>query len=125
MWSILYNFFKMKNNKTDYRKENIRGTIKEIMRTRGLRSISMANYFKWLGQKNITGVHSLKLNLEDGYLYMYGFKENPNDIRAGERLNDISIETYENVFNAVSELMKIESEIPCKIRKNITVKVNR
>ena len=48
-------FMKKKNVKVNasYEKYQLRGAIKEIMRNYGLRTISLANYNKWLGNTTV------------------------------------------------------------------------
>lgn len=47
--------------KNDYRKFQIRGAIKEIMRNYGLRTISLKNYRDFLNTELVTdNVHSVK-----------------------------------------------------------------
>ena len=120
----IYSFFKNKINmkRTNYQKELYRGTIKQIMKVRGLRAISLENYNKWLGKKNQTGVHSLKLDIQDGYINIYGYKPNG---RCGIAINDASAELYEGVYNEVNEILNKENEIPTKVRRNILVRLSR
>ena len=62
---------------TNYQKEEYRGTIKQIMKVRGLRTISLANYNDWAGKKNdyANGIHSFKIDIQDGYVNAYGFSK--------------------------------------------------
>ena len=57
----IFKFFKNMRTKkvTNYQKEEYRGTIKQIMKVRGLRTISLANYNDWSGKKNdyANGIH--------------------------------------------------------------------
>lgn len=51
----------MRKIKNDYRKFQIRGAIKEIMRNYGLRTISLKNYRDFLNIELVTdNVHSVK-----------------------------------------------------------------
>jgi hypothetical protein len=43
----------------NYEKELYRGAIKQIMKVRGLRTISLANYNKWLGVTDNKIIHSV------------------------------------------------------------------
>lgn len=105
----------------NYQKELYRGTIKQIMKVRGLRTISLANYMDWLKLPNETGVHSLKLDVQDGYVNIYGYNNN----RCGEQINDASAELYEGVYKQVMDIIHNENKIPSKVKRNILVKVFR
>ena len=105
----------------NYEKELYRGTFKQIMKVRGLRTISLANYNEWYGTKNETGVHSLKLDVQDGYVNIYGYKNN----RCGEQINDATAEMYAGVYKQVMDIVNNEHTIPSKIKRNILVKVFR
>ena len=69
---------KKKNVKTNtsYEKYQLRGAIKEIMRNYGLRTISLANYNKWLGTTTVEGVHSVRYDIMNGYIHMHEFNSN-------------------------------------------------
>lgn len=110
--------------KNDYKKEEIRGSIKEIMRTRGLRSISIANYYKWKNntKQNEGWLHSIKLNIEDGYLYLYSFS---NGTQAGEKYKTVTLNMYNSAYKTVKDILNDEESIPCKVRRNILVKIAR
>lgn len=107
---------------TNYEKELYRGTIKQIMKVRGLRTISLDNYNKWLKQPNPTGVHSLKLDIQDGYINAYEYRQNGT---CGCMINDASTELYASVYNQVNEILAREGEIPTKVKRNILVKLSR
>lgn len=115
----------MKN--LNYQKEQYRGTIKQIMKVRGLRTISLANYNAWKGQENdvTNGVHSLKLDLQDGYLNIYAYKQNSVKPACGLEIEDASVDTYRSAYEQVMSLIKDEHAIPYKVRKNILVKLAR
>lgn len=119
------NFFKMKN--LNYQKEQYRGTIKQIMKVRGLRTISLANYNTWKGNENDVknGVHSLKLDIQDGYLNIYGYKQNTAKVTCGAEIEDASVDTYRNAYEQVMSIIGDEHSIPYKVRKNILVKLSR
>lgn len=107
--------------KPNYEKELYRGTIKQIMKVRGLRTISLSNYNEWNGTKNEIGVHSLKLDVQNGYVNIYGYKNN----RCGEQINDVTAEMYAGVYKQVMDIINNEHAIPSKIKRNILVKVFR
>lgn len=115
--------------KIDYEKEQCRGTLKQIMKVRGLRTISLANYFRWLYGKNANAsqfskVHSLKLDLQDGYINAFGYA---SDARScGDKIsseNETSI--YQSAMEAVNSLLNVEDKIPYKVKRNILVKLSR
>lgn len=114
----------MKNN-FDYQKEQYRGTLKQIMKVRGLRTISIANYIKWLrnGGNNIdfASIHSLKLDLQDGYINAYGWRGN----KCGEKIEDFSAEGYRYALAVVNDIIENEAKIPYNVRRNIFVKMMR
>lgn len=110
-------------------KEEYRGTLKQIMKVRGLRTISLNNYMKWKGvQPDPTGVHSLKIDIQSGYLNIYGYGAESE--KRGFRCSDTAIEDasatlYRGVYNTVMEILEKENEIPTKVKKNILVSVFR
>lgn len=112
----------------NYQKELYRGTIKQIMKVRGLRTISLANYNSWLKETgvsqispNVAQVHSLKLDVQDGYVNIFGYNKN----KCGEKIENASAELYEGVYNQVMDIINKEHVIPSKIKRNILVKVFR
>lgn len=112
--------------KTNYEKFQVRGAIKEIMRNYGLRTISLANYYKFLNvEPEIKNVHSIKYDIMNGYIKVHKYKENKNDIRSGEPFDTVDINTYHAVYNAIVKILNSESIIPNKIKRNILVKVSR
>ncbi len=110
----------MKQN-IDYNKEQYRGTLKQIMKVRGLRTISLSNYENWKANNNETftpsPVSSLKLDLQDGYINAF----NVNNLK----IEDCSTEYYKNALALVNEIISRESEIPYRTRRNIFVKMCR
>ena len=125
MFEFIKIFFMTKNKKENSRKEQIRGTIKQLMKVRGLRSISITNYNKWKRQEENQWLHSLKLDIQDVYLYMYGFRKSENDSRAGERLENLSIDQYDEAYTQVKNILADEDKIPSNIKRNILVKMAR
>lgn len=112
------------DNKKNYNKEIIRGTIKEIMKTRGLRSISVSNYKKWKynTNKNEGWLHSIKINMEDGYMYMHTFGKST---QAGPRYDKPTMEQYNEAYNVVTEILANENEMPSGVKRNVLVKMAR
>lgn len=109
----------------DYRKEQYRGTLKQIMKVRGLRTISLANYANWMRSngKQMDGpfVHSVKLDIQDGYINAYGW----DGARCGGKIADASADVYRDVLAMVNDALANESVIPYRVRRNIFVKMAR
>ena len=112
----------------DYNKEQCRGTLKQIMKVRGLRTISIANYINWLNNNSSDGikydksdVHSLKIDLQDGYINAYGWNGN----KCGSKIEDLSADEYRVVLSTVNSILLDESRIPYRIKRNIFVKMCR
>lgn len=114
----------MKKENFDAKKEQYRGTLKQIMKVSGLRTINILNYAIWNGsvKKNINNVHSIKLDIQDGYLNVFSIG---NGVVAGKMINDVTVDAYKSLFDTVMEILKKEEDIPAKIRRNILVKVSR
>lgn len=125
MLSFIKKIFMQKVKKENFRKEQIRGTIKQLMKVRGLRSISIANYNKWNMKEKNKWLHSLKLDIQDGYLYFYGFRKSENDSRAGERLENLSIDQYNEAYTQIMDILADEDKIPSNVKRNILVKIAR
>lgn len=125
MLSFIKKIFMQKVKKENFHKEQIRSTIKQLMKVRGLRSISIANYNKWKMKEKNKWLHSLKLDIKDGYLYMYGFRKSENDSRAGERLENLSIDQYDEAYRQVRNILADEDKIPSNIKRNILIKMSR
>ena len=112
----------------DYKKELYRGTIKQIMKVRGLRCISVSNYNRWKGTpEGESGIHSLKLDVQNGYVNAYGYHTCKNNrlVCSQEAIQDAPAEFYEKAFNVVMEIIQNEPFIPYSVRKNILVRVAR
>ena len=110
----------------DYRKEEYRGTLKQIMKVRGLRTISLANYIKWLrsiGEDvDDCPVHSLKIDLQDGYINAFAYGTNE---KCGVKIDDADAREYRCAKKLVNDLLKREHEIPTSVKRNILVKISR
>lgn len=107
--------------KNSYEKYQLRGAIKEIMRNYGLRTISLANYNRYLGNDTNNGIHSVKYDIMNGYIHLHDYKENG---KCGSAQENVDVETYANVYNTVLNILKNE-DMPNKVKRNILVKVNR
>lgn len=114
----------MKKN-FDYNKEQSRGTLKQIMKVRGLRTISIANYINWLNANGSTfgkpKVHSVKIDLQDGYINGYGW----NGEKCGEKIEDLSARDYASVLETVQDMLVNEYKMPYRVKRNIFVKMSR
>lgn len=115
----------MKNSNFNYSKEQCRGTLKQIMKVRGLRTISIANYISWLNENGCNfgnpTVHSLKIDIQDGYINAYGW----NGQKCGNKIDDLSPEEYGNVLALVNSMLIDEGKMPYKVKRNIFVKMCR
>lgn len=119
-----------KNRKNmDLKKEEYRGTLKQIMKVRGLRTISLSNYNNWKGNTpDSNDIHSVKLDIMSGYLNIYGYS---GSTKAGRpTCSDVAIEdatakTYQGVYEQVMNILNDEKNIPYRVRKNILVRVAR
>lgn len=126
MFKKFKRYLKMKT--LNYQKEQYRGTIKQIMKVRGLRAISLSNYNKWAGNTEdaVNGVHSLKLDLQDGYVNIYGYTYNKSgNLTCGEAVQDASEELYRTAYKQVMDIIANEKNIPYRVRKNILVRLAR
>ena len=111
-------------------KEEFRGTLKQIMKVRGLRTISLSNYNAWKGnpENASEGIHSVKLDIMSGYLniYPYGTLSKTGKFTCGEEaIENASAETYRDVYRQVINILNDEASIPGKVRRNILVRVAR
>lgn len=117
----------MKN--PNYKKEEYRGTLKQIMKVRGLRTISLSNYNNWRGNEpDVNGIHSLKLDLQSGYLNIFGYRVAAKSGRlmcSPDAIENASAETYKVVYNQVMDILNNEANIPANVRKNILVRMAR
>lgn len=128
MFEALRKGFNMLKKNTNYQKEEYRGTLKQIMKVRGLRTISLSNYNDWRGvAQDVNGIHSLKLDLQSGYLNIFGYRTASTGrlMCDTEAIENASAETYKNVYNQVMNILKDEENIPSKVRKNILVRMAR
>ena len=110
------------NKKTNaVEKYQIRGAIKEIMRNYGLRTISLANYNRYLGDNTTEGVHSVKYDIMNGYIHLHDYKPNG---KCGDAQENVEIETYNTVYKTILNILN-NTTMPSKVKRNILVKVNR
>lgn len=120
----------MKNRQKfmDLQKEGYRGTLKQIMKVRGLRTISLENYNTWKGStRDTNGIHSLKLDVQSGYLNIFGYDiaKSGRPLCSGAAIEDAPAALYKVVYENVMAILADEHSIPYKVRKNILVRVAR
>ena len=116
----------MKNLKQNYEKFQIRGAIKEIMRNYGVRTISLKNYFDYLGiTPTVDGIHSLRYDIMNGYIKAYAYKKGDKLMRCGDPIETISLNEYKIIYDILESLVTNRHNIPGKIKRNILIKVNR
>lgn len=119
----------MRKKVTNYKKEEYRGTIKQIMKVRGLRTISIANFNDWAGIENDTenGIHSFKIDIQDGYVNAYGFSRTKKGkfVCGKDAIQDAGDLFYKTAYDKVMDILSREENIPPKIRRNILVSVCR
>ena len=110
--------------KFDFKKEEIRGSIKQLMTFRGLRMINLANYLLWSGKpkKDFEEIHSVKFDIMNGYINVYS---NGKNGRAGEKIENLNTTMYRKIYNLIVDIFKNEGDIPSKLKRNILVRVNR
>ena len=110
--------------KFDLKKEEFRGSIKQLMSVRGLRMIKLANYNAWdcNVDKKLGNIHSIKIDIMTGFVNLYS-KGNGN--RAGAKLDDVHADVYKKVYNRVLEIFKNEGDIPADLKRNILVRISR
>ena len=116
----------MKNLKQNYEKFQIRGAIKEIMRNYGIRTISLKNYFDYLGTTTtLNDIHSVRYDIMNGYIKAYAYKKGDKLLRCGEPIETISLNDYKIIYDILESLVTNRHNIPSKIKRNILIKVNR
>ena len=116
----------MKTLKQNYEKFQVRGAIKEIMRNYGVRTISLKNYFDYLGiTPTVDGIHSLRYDIMNGYIKAYAYKKGDMRKRCGDPIESISINEYKIIYDILDSLVTNRHNIPSKIKRNILIKVNR
>jgi hypothetical protein len=110
--------------KFDLKKEEYRGSIKQLMTVRGLRMINIANFNAWSGNvmPKLENVHSVKIDIMNGFVNLYAPGKGG---RAGNRIDDVSAAIYKKVYERVLEIFKTELDIPADVRRNILVRVSR
>ena len=110
--------------KFDLKKEEFRGSIKQLMTVRGLRMINLANYNAWAENvdKKLANIHSIKIDIMTGFVNLYA---NGNGNRAGVKLDNVPVDLYKKVYNRVLEIFKNEGNIPYDLKRNLLVRVSR
>lgn len=116
----------MKTLKHNYEKFQIRGAIKEIMRNYGIRTISLKNYFDYLGiTPTVDDIHSLRYDIMNGYIKAYTYKKGDKLMRCGDPIETISLNDYKIIYDILDSLVTNRHNIPSKQKRNILIKVNR
>ena len=110
--------------KFDLKKEEFRGSIKQLMTVRGLRMINLSNYNALTGNvdKKLSNIHSIKIDIMTGFVNLYA---NGNGNRAGVKLDNVPVDLYKKVYNRVLEIFKNEGNISSDLKRNILVRVSR
>ena len=111
----------------NYKKEEYRGAIKQFMKVRGLRSISIENYNRWKNLPSDGEIHSIKLDIMNGYVnaYGYGYTRGGRLVCASDAVLDGSEAFYHRAYDKVKAILADEQNIPYRVRKNILVRVSR
>lgn len=131
MFGKLKSIFAMKKNQKNLnlQKEEYRGTLKQIMKVSGLRTINLNNYAEWKGETpNVNGIHSLKLDVMSGYLNIYGYRltnKTGKPVCSDVAIEDATADTYRAVYSRVRQILDDKENIPYRVRKNILVRVAR
>ena len=109
--------------KFDLKKEEFRGSIKQLMTVRGLRMINLSNYNALTGNvdKKLANIHSIKIDIMTDFVTLYA---NGNGNHAGIKLDDINADVYKNFYNRVLEIFKHEGYILGDLKRNILVRVS-
>lgn len=104
----------------NFKKELYRGTIKQIMKVRGLRTINLGRYFEWKDEdaKSLSAVATLKFNLQDGYINMF----DSHNHKIADEVADV---LYSDAYDVINRIFTEEMTIPYKQRRNILVSINR
>ena len=113
----------------DFEKLSLRASLKDMMKMRSLRTINVYNYRLWKYGKNADNyspwLHSLKLNVLNGYMDVFGPRSGMPDHRSGNIIEDVTLSQYKEVYDIVKEILSDEASIPAKVKRNILVKINR
>ena len=119
-------FKKNEKKSLDLKKITLRASLKDIMKMRGLRSISISNYRRYQGDENPNTywLHSLRLDPMSGYINMFSPRTG-TDPRAGAIITDTTLSQYQEAYKVVQDILTAEPTIPSKIKRNILVAINR
>lgn len=113
----------------DFEKISLRASLKDMMKMRSLRTINVYNYRLWKygkdADKHSPWLHSLKLNILNGYMDVFGPRVGIPDHRSGSIIEDVTLPQYQEAYKMVKEILSDEACIPSKVKRNILVKVNR
>jgi hypothetical protein len=113
----------------NYGLEFYRGSIKQLMKVKHLRQINFKNFVenyakdeentKLLRELNL---HSVKYDVMTGYIDLYRQSKGK---QSGEIIMDAPIELYKIAFLLMTDILRVEKEIPYKMRRSILVGVYR
>ena len=96
------------------------------LRNYGIRTISIKNYFDYLGiTSTLKDIHSVRYDIMNGYIKAYAYKKGDKLKRCGDPIETISNNDYKEIYNILENLITNRHNIPSKIKRNIIVKVNR
>lgn len=113
----------------DFDKISLRASLKDMMKMRSLRTINIYNYRLWKygkdADKHSHWLHSLKLNILNGYIYVFGPRVGIPDHRSGSIIEDVTLPQYQEAYKMVKDILSDEACIPAKVKRNILVKINR
>lgn len=110
--------------KFDLKKEELRGSIKQLMVVRGLRMINLMNYNNWSGNvsKKLENVHSIKIDILTGFVDLY---TKGKGAKSGKKIDNVTSDMYNTIYKRVLEIFANEFDIPMDIKRNILVRVSR
>ena len=127
--SFFSKMFSSKKKNLDYEKISLRASLKDMMKMRSLRSINISNYKRWKygdnGCEMTPWLHSLKINMLNGYMDVFSPRTVINDHRAGNIIEDVSLDQYKEIYGIVQDILDDEANIPATVKRNILVKINR
>ena len=117
------------NDVINYGLEFYRGSIKQLMKVKHLRQINfknfVENYAKDEENANLLrelNLHSVKYDVMTGYIDLY---KQGKGKQSGEKIVDAHIDLYKIAFLILTDILRVEKEIPYKMRRSILVGIYR
>lgn len=117
------------NELINYGLEFYRGSIKQLMKVKHLRQINFKNFVenyakdeentKLLQELNL---HSVKYDVMTGYIDLY---KQGKGKQSGEMIANPPTDLYKIAFLIMTDILRVEKEIPYKMRRSILVGVYR